>query len=57
MNCGACRHWDLSHALGKLGFGRCKVQTNQMLRDRHTTSAQCICRIGRFVPIKPEPKA
>ena len=54
MNCGACKHWDLSHTLGQYGYGRCQAQTNPLLRAGHSTAAQCVCRISRFVPATAE---
>lgn len=51
--CGRCANWELTGALGKCGYGTCAVRPNHAMRAGLTTSAQCVCRIGRFVPIVP----
>jgi hypothetical protein len=52
-NCGTCRHWDLAGTLGQHGYGQCAKRVLH-LREAITTSAQHICRIGKFS--KAEPK-
>lgn len=54
MNCGTCKHWDLAGSLGQQGFGRCKARPPGYLRDGCTTSAQNICRIGKFAKADPK---
>lgn len=54
MNCGTCKFWNLVGALGEQGFGQCDARTDREHRMAITTSAQAMCRIGKFA--KAEPK-
>jgi hypothetical protein len=48
QTCGVCKFWDLAGSLGQQGYGRCKARPPGFLREGCTTSAQHICRIGKF---------
>ncbi|WP_431276250.1 hypothetical protein ACQ858_08350 [Variovorax ureilyticus] len=47
MNCGTCKHWSPEGELGRMGFGICKAR-QEPHRSAITTSAQAMCRIGKF---------
>lgn len=53
MNCGTCKHWNLEHELGKMGFGSCDARKDPVQRAAITTSPQTICRIGSFTKAAP----
>lgn len=48
MNCGTCKHWNLSAPLGQHGHGTCDARTDPMLRAGLSTTAENHCRIGLF---------
>lgn len=50
MTCGTCTHWRLQGALAQHGYGECLARPEQE-RAGITTSAQNVCRLGKFVPI------
>lgn len=48
MNCGTCKHWNLSAPLGQHGHGTCDARKDPVLRARLSTTAENHCRIGLF---------
>lgn len=54
MTCGTCTHWRLEGPLAKHGYGQCQARPVQ-LRTAHTTAAQNVCRVGKFVAINQPP--
>ena len=51
MNCGTCKHWNLdTTTLGAHGFGKCDARKEGALKAAMTTSAQCLCRLGKHQP-------
>lgn len=48
MNCGTCKHWNLSAPLGQQGYGTCDARTDPALRAALSTTAENHCRIGLF---------
>jgi len=48
LNCGTCKHWNLEHELGKMGFGACDARKDPVQRSAISTGPQNICRIGSF---------
>lgn len=48
MNCGTCKHWSPEGELGRMGHGLCKARP-EPYRAAVSTSAQAMCRIGKFV--------
>ncbi|KWT89333.1 MULTISPECIES: hypothetical protein [unclassified Variovorax] len=53
MNCGTCKHWNLEHELGKMGFGTCDARKDPAHRAGISTVAQNVCRIGSFMKAMP----
>jgi len=48
MNCGTCKHWNLSAPLGQHGHGTCDARTDPALRAGLSTTPENHCRIGLF---------
>jgi len=51
--CGSCQSWNLEGPLAQHGYGQCQARPEQ-LRAAITTSAQNVCRLGKFVAIVPK---
>jgi hypothetical protein len=52
MNCGTCKHWALVGRLGQHGYGQCAMRP-EPIRSAFTTSAQNMCRLGKFKKAEP----
>ena len=50
MTCATCTHWRLEGPLAQHGYGQCQQRPIQQ-RAAITTSAQNVCRLGKFVAI------
>lgn len=48
MNCGTCKHWNLSAPLGLQGYGTCDARKDPALRAALSTAAENHCRISLF---------
>lgn len=48
MNCGTCKHWNLSAPLGQHGHGTCDARKDPALRVGLSTTAENHCRIASF---------
>ena len=53
MTCATCTHWRLEGPLAQHGYGQCMQRPIQQ-RAAITTSAQNVCRLGKFLAIVPK---
>jgi hypothetical protein len=54
VTCQQCTHWHLTGPLAQHGFGQCAARPEQ-LRAAITTTAQNVCRTGKFIAVVVAP--
>ena len=54
MNCGTCKHWNLSGSLGQHDYGKCDARPEGALKQALSTGAQNVCRLGKFEKADPK---